>query len=244
MTNVHHPTASHLFICVVCALFGAHTRVCAQEAFTPPQAYALDRYEEGWNKNPFTLKTAPVALVQRSFAEDMAIGSYYGSKDNPTIVVVNTKTRKRWPIKKGQTAENGMTLDSWSISSSRRETSAVVKLNGEKAELRFDDAFVNEMAASTAGPGTGASRGSMDPARPGAQGRPRLVGDVASDTATSADASEARSSFPATPTVADAGTGNVATPTAYTPSRSRRMKFTSPIPSSHLPSRRAPLPPQ
>jgi hypothetical protein len=244
MTYVHRLTTFHLFICLLCALFGGHTYVCAQEAFTPPQAYALDRYEEGWNKNPFTLKTAPVALVQRSFAEDMAIGSFYGTKDNPTIVVVNTKTRKRWPIKKGQTAENGMTLDSWSISASRRETSAVVKLNGEKAELRFDDSFVKEMAASTAGPGAGASRGAMDPARPGAQGRPRLVGDVASDTAPAAEAAEARSSFPVTPTVADAGTGSAAPTAGYTPSPSRRMKFTSPIPSSHLPSRRAPLPPQ
>lgn len=42
----------------------------AEDTFQPPKAYPAARYEAGWNMNPFTLKTAPVALAKASFAED------------------------------------------------------------------------------------------------------------------------------------------------------------------------------
>src|SRR5436190_18553599 len=47
-----------------------------------------------------------------AFAQDLVLGSYYGAKDNPTIVLVNTRTHERMPLKKGVPTANGMTLKS------------------------------------------------------------------------------------------------------------------------------------
>ncbi len=81
----------------------------AETAFTPPERYPVDRYESEWNKNPFTLKTAPIAVTKASFAENLAIGSYYGSKDKPTVTVVNTKTgeRTRLQLRGGENGGRG-----------------------------------------------------------------------------------------------------------------------------------------
>jgi len=133
------------------------TAALAQDQFVPPQRYPVDRYEANWNKNPFTIKTAPVALAKASFAENLAIGSYYGATDAPTIVVVNTKTGERTPLKAGAES-NGMKLKSVSIQASRKETTAEVTCGGETAKLRFDDAYVRQAAARS---------GNQEPARGG-----------------------------------------------------------------------------
>jgi hypothetical protein len=249
MTRARHPFASLLGI--ISVLLGA--RLSAQEAFAPPQAYPLDRYEAGWSKNPFTLKTAPVALAQKSFAEDLAIGSYYGAKENPTVVIVNVKTKKRWPLQMGQTAENGMMLSGVSITSSRRDTMVEVKLNGETAELRFDDSFIKEMAVPTpgAGPGSngagpGAGRETVNAANPNTvRDRPRLNRtNAASDTATVVTESSSRPSFPGAGEVADAGAVGVTASPGYIPTRERRMKFTTPISHSNRQGPKPTQPPQ
>jgi hypothetical protein len=119
----------------------------AEEGFMPPQAHPVDRYEAGWNKNPFTLKTAPIALEKASFAQDLAIGTFYGASTDPTVVVINTKTHERIPMRTGSTAANGMTLQSVSLSPSRRDTTAVVTMEGETAVLHFDESFIRQLAA-------------------------------------------------------------------------------------------------
>ncbi|WP_075090760.1 hypothetical protein [Verrucomicrobium spinosum] len=43
-------------------------------AFEPPQRHPQSRYEQDWARNPFTLKTAPVAIESQSFAKDLALG--------------------------------------------------------------------------------------------------------------------------------------------------------------------------
>lgn len=116
--------------------------------FTPPQAYPASRYEAGWGKNPFTLKTVAPIAAQDSFARDLAIGAHYGAADNPTVVIVNTKTNERTPLRKDQPAPGGMRLKSVRLSSARNECLAEVVLGAEAAVLTYDSKYLGQLAAT------------------------------------------------------------------------------------------------
>ena len=132
------------------------------ETFTAPKAYPIDRYEAGWNKNPFTLKTAPAVLEQDSFAKDLAIGSYYGDSKDPTVVLVNTKTGKRTPLRKSQKDGNdGMQLKELKLGNSSKDTVAQVSMGSQTAEVKFDNEYIKQVA------GTAAARGGQQAPGPG-----------------------------------------------------------------------------
>lgn len=137
-----------------------------EDQFVPPQPYPVTRYEEGWNKNPFTIKTAPIGVTKASFAENLAIGSYYGASNDPTIVVVNTKTGERTRLK-SSVESNGMMLKSVSLGASRKESTAVVTCGAEMATLHYDDTYVRQVAAEGDRQGVGAGTPST-PSGPGA----------------------------------------------------------------------------
>jgi len=116
--------------------------------FTAPKVYPVERYEAGWSKNPFTLKTAPVVVENAPFAKDLAIGTYYGDAEDPTVVIVNTKTNERIRLKKGQPAANGMKLDNVKLGSSRKDIAAEVTLGAETSEIRYNDSYLKQVAAA------------------------------------------------------------------------------------------------
>lgn len=119
------------------------------ESFAPPVAYPTERYESGWKLNPFTLKTRPTVGPQESFAKDLAIQSHYGSVEKPIVSIVNTKTRERVKLSPGETDEKtGMLLKAVFVKPSRKETYAEVVQGGETAIVRYDSAFIAQMAAS------------------------------------------------------------------------------------------------
>ena len=122
--------------------------VCAQETFVPPEAYPVDRYESGWMKNPFTLKTAPVAIAKDSFAKDLVLGSMYQVDSDITVIVVNTKTRERTSLKNQQPASNGMRVKEAALKDTKKESYVIVESAGEEATLHYDDAFLKQMVAS------------------------------------------------------------------------------------------------
>lgn len=116
--------------------------------FTPPQAYPASRYEAGWNKNPFTLKTVMPLAVQDSFARDLAIGAHYGAVDNPTVVIVNTKTNERTLLRKDRPAQNGMHLKSVHVAINRNECQAEIVLGSQAAVLTYDSHYLGQLASS------------------------------------------------------------------------------------------------
>ena len=136
-----------LLLPTLIALFGV-AGLHAQEEFTPPVAFPVDRYQAGWAKNPFTLPSAPPTQDKVSAAKDLAIGGFYGLRDNATIAVVNVKTQERFNLKKGETL-NGITLDDYSIQPTRKETTAEVSVNGEKATLHFDNSYIRQQSGAS-----------------------------------------------------------------------------------------------
>lgn len=133
------------------------TGLPAAEPWAPPTPFPEQRYENGWRKNPFTLKTAPVAIQRESFAKNLALGSMYDDVDGVTsVVIVNTKTRERSRLRGQEPAANGMRVEESVIADTRRDSYAVVVMGGEKATLRYDEAFLKQMAAGGGSSPTGA----------------------------------------------------------------------------------------
>ena len=156
-----------VFLLLVTGLVSTMTRAEEPAVFTPPQAYPMERYEAGWNKNPFTLKTVPAEAPHGQFAADLTIGAYYGSASNPTVVLVNTKTRARIPLQKGQPGPQGMTLKSMKLNAPRSECQVEVTLGAESAVIKYDTAFLAQLSASPNPAG-----GNLAPVpTPGAAGR-------------------------------------------------------------------------
>lgn len=146
--------------------------------FVPPQAYPQERYEQGWQKNPFTLKTAPPAVQQESFAKDLALGSISGTSDNPTVVLVNTKTRERTPIRGFDGEANGIKIVSVQSEGARKDRYVELEFAGTKAQVHFDENLIKTASATVqAGqPKAGApAGGAIQPGgQPGAAGAARM----------------------------------------------------------------------
>lgn len=144
------------------------TALSAQEAgtplenFTPPKAYPVTRYEAGWSKNPFTLKTAPAVVASVSFAKDLAIAGISGDTGNPTVTIVNTKTHERFRLKLGQPGDNGMVLRDVKRAATRKDSFAEVVLGGETSKLTYDNSYLTQVAS------TSAARGAPAPGAPNA----------------------------------------------------------------------------
>ncbi|TLD70127.1 hypothetical protein FEM03_13090 [Phragmitibacter flavus] len=134
-----------LFITVISTVAAAVV-VVGQE-FPAPTPYPVDRYEAGWNTNPFTLKTAAVATQKESFAKDLVLGSMYQVGLETTVVLVNAKTRERIRIVSTQADPNGMRIKSANILNSRRDSYAEIEKDGEIAILRYDDRLQKQLAA-------------------------------------------------------------------------------------------------
>jgi hypothetical protein len=144
--------------------------------FVPPQAYPAERYEQGWQKNPFTLKTAPPPVQRDSFAKDLALGSISGTSDNPTVVLVNTKTRERTPIRGFDDESNGMKIVAVQSEGARKDRYVEVEMAGEKAQIHFDETMIKTASATAqagqpnpGAPNTGGMRQGTQPGAMGAQ---------------------------------------------------------------------------
>ena len=156
-------------------LVGGTWPLASQEMQAIPQAYALERYESGWNTNPFTLKTAPVAVKKESFAKDLALGSMFKLDDVTTVVLVNTKTRDRIKIVSDQVSSEGYRIKSATILDSRKDSYAEIEKGGEIAVMRYDNNLMKQLAAQ----GTAANMVSNGlPGQPQPQGMASLPRNI------------------------------------------------------------------
>ncbi|OYW78146.1 MAG: hypothetical protein B7Z37_00445 [Verrucomicrobia bacterium 12-59-8] len=136
------------FLPLVFALAGSLARAQEHSVFLPPKCYAIERYEAGWNKNPFTLKTAPALVPQASFAKDLAIASIYGDRRDPTVSIVNVKTHERFLLKAGRPNAHGIELKEASVGLGRKDTVVRIAMGAELCEVRYDNDYLMQLTAS------------------------------------------------------------------------------------------------
>jgi len=204
--------------------------VSAVESFVPPQAYPPSRYEGGWEKNPFTLKTAPVAVQKESFAKDWTLGSIGGRVSSPTVTVVNRQTHERVSLRGEKLATNGMKLKAVHQQPSAKDSNVEVELSGDVATLGYDETFLKTLRASA---GTSASAGGpgMSPNAPGAAGMNPGAMPAAHPPGSMMPISSPANGAPPLPRPMVPGTAqpNSGNP-ASTPGVIRRRYMTGPIP--------------
>lgn len=138
------------FVVLLCVIGGGHLFAEAPRTFTPPAAYNIQRYESGWKKNPFTLKTTPAVVTGPSFAADIAVAGISGDSANPTITLVNVKTHERFRLKTGGKAGNGMSVVRVRRATTHKETVVEVSLGTEINEVRYDDGYLRQVAGRAA----------------------------------------------------------------------------------------------
>lgn len=136
------------FAVLFCLIGGGQLPAQVSPGFTPPTAYDIQRYESGWKKNPFTLKTAPAVVTGASFAVDLAVAGISGDSANPTITLVNVKTHERFRLKTGGTAGNGMSVVRVRRGMTHKETVVEVSLGEEIKEIHYDDSYLRRVAAA------------------------------------------------------------------------------------------------
>lgn len=135
-------------VLVLCAARGA----VHPAPFTEPKAHPISRYEAGWQKNPFTLKTAPVAVIKESFAKDLALAGLRQAGDDNLVILVNTKTREFTRLKNQEPAADGTKVKSVHLAQRRLENYVELERNNETATVRFDEGYLKTMAAQQASP--------------------------------------------------------------------------------------------
>ena len=118
--------------------------------FTPPQAHPVSRYEAGWQKNPFTLKTAPIAVQKESFAKDLALAGWRQAGDDSIVILVNTKTREYSRLKNDEPGPDGTKVKEAHLEDRNSNTFVKLERGNETADVRFDEAFLRQMAAQGA----------------------------------------------------------------------------------------------
>ncbi|WP_397379774.1 hypothetical protein [Prosthecobacter sp.] len=243
---------------IILLLLMAVRAYAQQEAviFQPPVPHDVQRYEAGWNKNPFTLKTVAPVVEQASFAADLTIGTYFGDSADPTIIIVNTKTNERISLKQGQPAANGMKLSSVKLGTSRKDMVAQVTLGTETAAIRYNDSYVKQMAAAEMSkappmqqphqqshqqPGTQLKIPTpQNPSQPGRGSAPGTAPSTAPSTAQAAPITPGRPGF-----VPPSGTLNAVNPPPSTPlvSQSAGLQGAPPMPVRRRQVGPAPNPP-
>lgn len=126
-----------------------------------PAAFPLGRYEESWKKNPFMLKTAPVAVVKLSFAEDWALASISKRDGKAVVRIQNKKTGERRMVKETPEKDEEFRLVKANVSRNYKESTAEIAKGDEMATIKHD-----ETLAAARAPVPGAPR----PGQPGVPG--------------------------------------------------------------------------
>lgn len=121
--------------------------------FVEPKAHPISRYEAGWEKNPFTLKTAPVAIAPVSFAKDLALAGWRQAGDDIIVTLVNTKTREYTRLRNNDPGPDGTKVKTAHLEDRRADTFVELERNNETpATVRFDEGFLRQMGAQSAAP--------------------------------------------------------------------------------------------
>lgn len=125
-------------------------------AFEPPQRHPQSRYEQDWTRNPFTLKTAPVAIDKQSFAKDLALGGIDNLGEGHRVVLVNVKTQQRFPLKEGVPNAEGLLIKQVHRATTLKDSYVEIARGNEVARLEYNEAYLKSVATSAAPNSTGA----------------------------------------------------------------------------------------
>ena len=119
-------------------------------------AFDPERYQALWSRSPFGIDTAPVAVPAEgpSFAENLVISGIVRNAGQESILLLNTRSRE---FDRASADEGGKyELVSLQVDRDRRKSWAMIRYQGETAEVRFPEqktAPVGKLGTGPAAPG-------------------------------------------------------------------------------------------
>ena len=143
-----------------------------------PIPFDLSRYDSTWDKNPFLLKTAPVAQTTVNWGQDWALSSMSKYSGKIRISIRNKQTNEVKRIYNEPKDGDEFRLVEANFNRSRKEASAKIAKGTEEAELKYDEnvapVTVNNTMRAAGGQGQPGNLGAVNV--PGAVGgnRPGL----------------------------------------------------------------------
>ncbi len=136
------------------------------DVFTPPKSYPASRYEPGWQKNPFTLKAAPPVMQKENFANDLTLAGIRQSGADTTVILANKKTREYIRLKNAEPSLTGIKVRAVHPLGKRMDTYVELDNGADTAIVRFDESFLQQMAAQNTSPMPLAQANVKMPAQP------------------------------------------------------------------------------
>jgi len=104
-----------------------------------PIAFDLSRYESTWDKNPFLLKTTPIAQPTVNWGQDWALAGMFSHNGKVRISIRNKQTNELKRITNEPKDGDEFRLVEAKFNRSRKEASAKIAKGGEEAELKYDE---------------------------------------------------------------------------------------------------------
>jgi len=139
-----------------------------------PVAFDLSRYEATWDKNPFLLKTTPIAQPTVNWGQDWALAGMFSHNGKVRISIRNKQTNEFKRVTNEPKEGDEYRLVEAKFNRSRKEASAKIAKGTEEAELKYDEnaapVTINNTIRTGGTPGQQGVPGGMNQAMPGRPG--------------------------------------------------------------------------
>lgn len=134
-----------------------------------PQAYAIERYQASWDKNPFLLKTTPIAQPTVNWGQDWTLAGMSSFNGKIRVSIRNKQTNEFKRISNDEKPGEEFRLVRTHFSRNRKDALAVIAKGNQEAELKYDENAAPVTINNTTRAPSGANA-----AAPGAPGNPGL----------------------------------------------------------------------
>ncbi|MCA1963572.1 MAG: hypothetical protein LDL31_06475 [Prosthecobacter sp.] len=110
-----------------------------EDAEPIPRAFGIERYQASWEKNPFLLKTTPIAQPTVNWGQDWALAGMFSYNGRIRVSIRNKQTNEFERITNENESKGGFRLIKANFSRNRKEASVVIAKGSQEAELKYDD---------------------------------------------------------------------------------------------------------
>ncbi len=140
-----------------------------EDADPIPQAYGIERYQASWDKNPFLLKTTPIAQPTVNWGQDWTLAGMSSFNGKIRVSIRNKQTNEFKRISNDEKPGEEFRLVRTQFSRNRKDALVVIAKGNQEAELKYD-----ENAAPVTINNTTRAPGGATGAVPGNPGNPSM----------------------------------------------------------------------
>lgn len=159
--------------------------VRAADTFAP-ESFSAERYQHIWEKRPFSPATPTItAPPEDGIEQRYALCGLIKMADQWVAFVLNRKTLERQRVS-ATANESGLQLETVQEAANSRESTIVLRANGQTGVVRFDPSLMNAAPGKEVAANTGKSSAKENSGSPGAVEQAPTLASTTSITKTTA----------------------------------------------------------